>query len=131
MDEYLWPVRNIAEYAYCPRLFYLMEVEGIHLASADTEKGQSTHRRVNQPSADASEDEEIDKPKTVRSLSLSSRMLGITGTLDLAEMKGDSAAPVEYRKGRPRHLRPDSEPADGDLNGPAPAAERRGRHAGS
>lgn len=122
MDEYLWPVRNIAEYAYCPRLFYLMEVEGIHLASADTEKGQSTHRRVNQPSADASEDEEIDKPKTVRSLSLSSRMLGITGTLDLAEMKGDSAAPVEYRKGRPRHLRPDSEPADGDLNGPAPAA---------
>ena len=36
MDEYLWPARNVAEYAYCPRLFYYMEVEGIHLPSADT-----------------------------------------------------------------------------------------------
>ena len=30
MDEYLWP-RNVAEYAYCPRPFYLMEVEGLHV----------------------------------------------------------------------------------------------------
>ena len=29
MDESLWPARNVAEYAYCPRLFYFMEVEGI------------------------------------------------------------------------------------------------------
>jgi hypothetical protein len=21
MDEYLWPARNVAEFAYCPRLF--------------------------------------------------------------------------------------------------------------
>lgn len=27
MDEYVWPARNVAEFAYCPRLFYLMEVE--------------------------------------------------------------------------------------------------------
>lgn len=33
MDESLWPARNVAEYAYCPRLFYYMEVEGIHVPS--------------------------------------------------------------------------------------------------
>lgn len=37
--EYLWPVHNVPEYAYCPRLFYLMEVEAIHLGSEDTEQG--------------------------------------------------------------------------------------------
>ena len=25
MDDGLWPARNVAENAYCPRLFYLME----------------------------------------------------------------------------------------------------------
>lgn len=33
MDESLWPARNVAEYAYCPRLFYLMEVQGTDEAS--------------------------------------------------------------------------------------------------
>ena len=50
MDEYLWPARNVAEYASCPRLFYLMEVEGIHVPSADTENGMAIHRRVDRPS---------------------------------------------------------------------------------
>ena len=51
MDEFLWPVRNVAEYAYCPRLFYLMQVEGIFIPSADTVKGKSVHRRVDKSSA--------------------------------------------------------------------------------
>jgi CRISPR-associated protein Cas1 len=51
VDEYLWPVRNVAEYAYCPRLFYYMEVEGIHVPSEDTEQGQRVHRRADAPSA--------------------------------------------------------------------------------
>ena len=50
MDAPLWPARNVAEYAYCPRLFYYMEVEGIHVASQDTEEGQRIHRRVDAPS---------------------------------------------------------------------------------
>ncbi len=50
MDESLWPARNVAEHAYCPRLFYLMEVEGIHVPSADTLKGVAVHRRVDRPS---------------------------------------------------------------------------------
>ena len=39
----LWPARNVAEYAYCPRLFYLMEVEGIFLGNRDTEEGRFVH----------------------------------------------------------------------------------------
>jgi len=107
MDESLWPARNVAEYAYCPRLFYFMEVEGIFLPSADTEKGLAVHRRVDRPSAEPSDDEDeadIEKPKSVRKLTLTSKTLGLTATLDIAEISGKVAVPVEYRKGRPRRV---------------------------
>jgi len=106
MDESLWPARNVAEHAYCPRLFYYMQVEGIFLPSSDTEKGVAVHRRVDKPSA-ASEDDgesaaEPERPRAVRSLALTSKTLGLTATLDLAEISGQVAVPVEYRKGRPK-----------------------------
>lgn len=105
-DETHWPARSVAEYAYCPRLFYYMEVEGVFLPSVDTEKGQAVHRRVNKPSAELQENdgesEGNDRPKTVRSLVLTSDKLGLTATLDLAEVSGNVAVPVEYRKGVPK-----------------------------
>jgi CRISPR-associated protein Cas1 len=108
MDEMLWPARNVAEYAYCPRLFYYMQVEGIFIPSSDTEKGVALHRRVDKPSASPEKaddgDEESERPKVVRSLALTSESLGLTATLDLAEISGQTAVPVEYRKGRPRHI---------------------------
>jgi CRISPR-associated protein Cas1 len=108
MDESLWPARNVAEHAYCPRLFYLMEVEGIHVPSADTEKGVAIHRRVDRPShaprqTDDDSDSDPDRPRTVRSLTLTSKRLGLTATLDLAVISGNTAIPVEYRKGRAKH----------------------------
>ncbi len=105
MDEYLWPVRNVAEYAYCPRLFYLMEVEGIHLPSADTEEGNAVHRRVDKPSAQKTIEEAEEspgKPRSVRSLTLTSNSMRLTATLDLAEIEGMNAVPVEYRRGVPK-----------------------------
>jgi CRISPR-associated protein Cas1 len=112
-DEHLWPCRGIAEYAYCPRLFYYMAVEGIFVPSHDTEKGAAIHKRVDRPSAEAKEDDP-DKPRSVRSMSLSSAKLGLTAVLDLAEIEGDVAVPVEYRKGRPcrRH---EPAPAEDEL----------------
>ncbi len=148
---YVWPARNVAEHAYCPRLFYYMQVEGVFLPSADTEQGQAAHRRVNRPGAvppepadpqkagiggtglrsapgsrspdpehDAQRDSvgdlptessEPDRPRAVRSLVLTSERLELTATLDLAEFTSPTtlleptvAVPVEYRKGRPRHL---------------------------
>lgn len=110
-DEYIWPARNVAEYAYCPRLFYLMEVEGIHLPSEDTESGNAVHKRVDKPSAELeSTREEAERPAVARSLTLTSERLGLTATLDLAEVAGQVAVPVEYRKGKPRRGSKDDEP---------------------
>ena len=110
MDEALWPARNVAEYAYCPRLFYYMEVEGIHVPSDDTVEGVRIHRRVDAPSLLPDDDEEADedRPAVARSLTLTSPRLGLTATLDLAEIAGETAVPVEYRKGRPFHPRDDT-----------------------
>lgn len=108
MDESLWPARNVAEHAYCPRLFYYMQVEGIFVPSSDTEKGVAVHRRVDKPSAAQEKVDESeadpDRPKVVRSLALTSEPLGLTATLDLAEISGQVAVPVEYRKGRPKRV---------------------------
>ncbi len=104
-----------------------MEVEGIHLHNADTETGVSTHRRVDQPSnaktaaANAAEPDE-NKPKSVRSLTLSSQAMGLTATLDLAEIQGTTAVPVEYRKGRPFHNNFASA-RDADPDDPVPDAD--------
>jgi CRISPR-associated protein Cas1 len=124
MDEYLWPARNVAEFAYCPRLFYLMEVEGIHLPNTDTEQGNLVHRRVHRPSASKNsngngEEPDENRPQAVRSLTLTSPTLGLTATLDLAEINGTVAIPIEYRKGRPRHLSwtPPDDPGE---DGPSP-----------
>ena len=110
MDEALWPARNVAEYAYCPRLFYYMEVEGIHVPSHDTVEGVRIHRRVDAPSLlpDDEDEADEDRPAVARSLTLTSPRLGLTATLDLAEIAGETAIPVEYRKGRPFHPRDDS-----------------------
>lgn len=104
MTVTLWPARNIAEYAYCPRLFYYMEVEGIHAPSEDTLEGVRIHRRVDAPSAEPAGDTDTDRPRSVRSLTLTDNQLGLTATLDLAEISGKTAVPVEYRKGRPQRV---------------------------
>lgn len=111
-DESLWATRNIAEYSYCPRLFYFMEVEGVFLPSVDTEQGLAVHRRVDRPGAAVDEGE--DRPRKVRSLALTSARLQLTATLDLAAMNGRVAVPIEYRKGRPRRVSLVPPPADPD-----------------
>ncbi len=106
-DEQLWSTRLIAEYAYCPRLFYLEQVEGIDIPSADTAEGDYIHRRVAHPGQPLPDDAET--PKKVSSLTITSRELGLTATIDLTEISGHNAVPVEYRRGRPRKLSTASE----------------------
>ena len=122
MDGNIWPCRGVAEHAYCPRLFYYMTVEGVFIPSSDTEQGASVHKRVDRPSAapdepakptKASEHSAVekierseadpDRPRPIRSLVLTSERLGITATLDLTEIEGSRAVPIEYRKGKPKH----------------------------
>jgi len=43
-------VRNLHNFIYCPRLFYLQWVENIFQENADTVTGTLVHRNVNAPS---------------------------------------------------------------------------------
>lgn len=59
-----------------------------------------------------------DRPRSVRSLALTSERLGLTATLDLAEIDGTNAVPVEYRKGRPKRSGQFVEPTDEMMDEP-------------
>ena len=118
----LLPVRMLNEYAYCPRLFYLMHVDGRWEDNVYTVEGKNVHKRVDQldhvlPDLDGSgksesdEDEEGgggkskepqgDEPPTVtRSVALGSEALGITGKLDLVATADEEAVPVETKRGK-------------------------------
>ncbi len=109
----LLPVRMLNEYAYCPRLFHLMHVEGRWADNVYTEEGREAHRRVDRlddvlpdPEADAkpnkgrSKDDSDEPPAISRSVSLGSEQLGLTAKLDLVSTAGDEAVPVETKRGR-------------------------------
>lgn len=110
-DELL-PVRMLNEYAYCPRLFYLMHVEGRWEDNVFTEEGHAVHRRVDRldhvlpdpepagEEAEAGPDDGDAPPVVSRSVPLGSEALGITGKLDLVSSAGDEAVPVDTKRGR-------------------------------
>lgn len=123
----LLPLRMLNEYAYCPRLFHLMHVEGRWADNQYTVEGRHVHRRVDQvdhllPDAEASssaaDDPAVagkgdkagkaakappagDEPPIVsRSVPLSSERLGLSAKLDLVATDDDEALPVETKRGR-------------------------------
>lgn len=113
----LLPLRMLNEYAYCPRLFHLMHVEGRWEDNQYTVEGRHAHRRVDAldhllPEA-ADEEKEPkkaketpedatgdDPPAVARSVPLSSDVLGLSAKLDLVATDGDEAIPVETKRGR-------------------------------
>ncbi len=87
------PARMLNEYAYCPRLAYLEWVQGEWAESADTLEGKHAHRRV--------EEGEPSRPRIHnRSVQLTSEKLGVTAVVDIIEIDGARARPVDYKKGR-------------------------------
>lgn len=108
-------VDMVAQFAYCPRRFHLMYVEGRWEENAYTLEGKTVHRRVDRfgdllPEATESPDsssqspgEESDPPPEVaRSVALGSDDLGLMGKLDLVSCDPESgeAVPVETKRGR-------------------------------
>lgn len=111
------PVRMLNEFAYCPRLFHLMHVEGRWADNVYTVEGRAVHRRVDRldhvlPNAegesladgrgpDQPKEQDGDEPPVVsRSVPLGSERLGLTAKLDLVSTAGDEAVPVETKRGR-------------------------------
>lgn len=100
--EYL-PARMVNEYAYCPRLFHYEWVQGIFRESVDTEEGKAQHRRVDKegdelPGATADGEERIH----ARSITLASEEHRLIAKMDLIQLEGRTATPVDYKHGRPR-----------------------------
>jgi len=109
-DADLLPVRMLSEYAYCPRLYHLMRVEGLWADNRYTAEGRRAHRRVDRldhvlpdPAADAAKEEDAageDPPAIARSVPLSCPELGLTAKLDLVSTAGEEAVPVETKRGK-------------------------------
>ncbi len=113
-DVPLLPARMINEYCYCPRLAYLMWVQGEWDDSQDTVEGRHVHRRVDKPGgklpppktdtqAAESEGETFEKIHA-RSITLSSNKVGIIAKLDLIEGQGNRVTPVDYKRGKRPHV---------------------------
>jgi CRISPR-associated protein Cas1 len=115
-DVPLLPARMINEYCYCPRLAYLMWVQGEWDDSRDTVEGRHVHRRVDKPGGklpepkaeaetSAAEDEGAEMEQIhARSITLSSNRLGLITKLDLVEGEGNRVTPVDYKRGRRPHI---------------------------
>ncbi len=109
-DQPLIPARMLNEHVYCPRLAYLEWVQSEWADSADTVDGRWRHRRVDKPAGDlpkaqiegSDADEKIEIH--ARSVTLSSTKLGLIAKLDLVEGEGDTATPVDYKRGKRPHI---------------------------
>jgi CRISPR-associated protein Cas1 len=87
------PIRVMALHAlaYCPRLFYLEEVEEIRVANAAVFAGRELHAGI-----EAEEDAEW------ANLELTSPALGLTGKVDCLRRRDGSYLPYEHKRGQPR-----------------------------
>lgn len=111
----LIPLRMVVQWAYCPRLFHYMEVEGLSVANEHVWKGRHAHarsdkagtsrsRRKDLPEADApAEEPEDERPpawRESRAVELGSTALGLVAKLDgvLFDEAG-RAIPTELKSG--------------------------------
>ncbi len=121
------PARMINEFVYCPRLFYLMHVEGQFEHNAHTTEGVAVHSRVDaktdplpllgpvetvdsgekvevdESSQDTDQESAFDETFHARSVMLANDRLGVIAKLDLIEVQGVTATPIDYKKGSPRY----------------------------
>jgi CRISPR-associated protein Cas1 len=86
------PVRVMALHAlaYCPRLFYLEEVEEIRVADARVFAGRQLHAAL-----------EADEEGESVSLDLNSPALGLYGKVDCIRRRDGAIIPYEHKRGRP------------------------------
>jgi CRISPR-associated exonuclease Cas4 len=85
----------LEHYAYCERQTALIHTEGAWSESADTVRGDLSHRAVDLPGMRSRAGLTI-----VRSLPVWSEVHRLRGICDVVEFDGDTAAPVEYKVGR-------------------------------
>lgn len=119
----LVPARMLNEFVYCPRLAVLEWVDGEFAHSADTVAGELRHRSVDRPgrrfrrtsekgpreSEGQGGDVEVGPQaregiEQRRAVELSDEGLGLIAKLDLVEIDGNRAWPIDTKKGRRPHV---------------------------
>ncbi len=88
------------EYSYCPRLAYLEWVQGEWADNPDTLDGEFVHRNADRADKKAVEPDEEIEEFHARSVRLEDATLGIVAVVDILEVDGTSATPVDYKKGQ-------------------------------
>jgi CRISPR-associated protein Cas1 len=101
LPDYL-PARMVNEFVYCPRLFFYEWVEGVFRHSADTVEGAAQHARVDQQGAGLPQAADLPEDLRTRAVTLSSERHRLTAKMDLLEVAGGVATPVDYKHGKPR-----------------------------
>jgi CRISPR-associated protein Cas1 len=106
LDSHEPPVRVMALHAlaYCPRLFYLEEVEQIRVADERVYAGRQLHAAL-----------EADEEGEAVSVELSSAALGLVGKVDCLRRRDGSYLPYEHKRGqcsRPHDGPPAAWPSD-------------------
>ena len=108
-EQPLVPVRMVNEWVYCPRLAYLMWVEGEWADTADTARGRRVHLATDAaggrlPDADDLAGDPDDLAARARSVLLSSDRLGLIARIDVVEARDGAVIPVDIKKGRRPHV---------------------------
>lgn len=96
------------EFTYCPRLGYLEWVQGEWAENLETRQGTFGHRNVDKPDRKqikppdppASDEQPPQAQLHARSIMLSSATEGVVAKLDLVELDGQIATPVDYKRGK-------------------------------
>ncbi|QVL30007.1 CRISPR-associated endonuclease Cas1 [Telmatocola sphagniphila] len=101
IDDQPVPLRMLNEFTYCPRLGYLEWVQGEWADSHDTLHGEFIHRNVDREDKKAiPEAEELGEDSLhARSLRLENAELGLVALVDVLELDGGIATPVDYKRG--------------------------------
>ncbi len=105
-DQPPLPARMVNEFLYCPRLAYLMWVQGEWADSADTVEGRFRHRRLEGGAGafPAADDLPDNGRLATRGLTLASERLGVIARIDLLEAADGAVVPVDYKRGRRPHV---------------------------
>lgn len=107
----LVPARMVNEWVYCPRLAYLMWVEGEWAETGDTADGRRAHARVDRPAGTLPAPEttgpaapDAASPFMTRAVTLSSERLGAIARMDVIEGEEGQVTPIDHKRGKRPHV---------------------------